>query len=303
MYNSFGSAAREQSISKAADTLHVTQPTLSRQIMDLEYELGTPLFVRSRHTKRLALTEAGIRFYDYAEQIAELADKARTEFTVKDSDFEGDVYIGAGESAVMHSIAKTIKDLKTAYPHFRYHLLSGDSLILLEKLERGLIDFGIFVHAVNVEKYECLQLPHIDRNGVLMRKDHPLAKKKVITERDLEKVPLLISQQMIASARGMTSRFTVAGSYNLLYNASVLVKEGFACALCIDGLADTGIDSPLTFRPVSPPIETRWNLAWRKSVPLSRAAEVFLDAVRKGRNSNGGRAEAPYKSRRNALYK
>ena len=276
----FLAAVREQGISKAAAAMHVTQPTLSRQIMDLEAELGTNLFERNNHTKHLTLTSAGLRFYEYASEIVELSDKAKNEISTKDKNLEGDVYIGAGESPVIGEIAKIIVGLQAEHPLFRYHFLSGDSFLLLEKLDRGLIDFAVVVDSVNVEKYNSILFPRLDTNGILMRKDNPLAEKTVITNDDLKGVPVLVSQQMMASKEA-TSAFTVAGSYSLLYNASLLVKEGFASALCIDGIADTSSESPLTFRPVKDAPETSWNLAWRKGGQLSKAAEIFLEAVRK----------------------
>ena len=277
----FLAAVREQGISKAADVMHVTQPTLSRQIMDLEAELGTNLFERNNHTKRLTLTTAGLRFYEYACEIVELSDKAKLEISTKDKNLEGDVYIGAGESPVISGIAKIIVGLKNEHPKFRYHFLSGDSFLLLEKLDRGLIDFAVVVDAVNVEKYNSLLLPWADKNGILMRKDNPLAEKTLLTQEDLKGVSVLVSQQMMGEFKGRTIPFNIAGSYNLLYNASLLVKEGFACALCIDGIADTSEESPLVFRPVKDAPETRWNLVWRKGSQLSKAAEIFLEEVRK----------------------
>jgi len=276
----FITAVREQGISKAADMLHVTQPTLSRQLMDLEYELGTTLLERNRQTKKLALTDAGMRLYSYAVQIVELADKAGTEISTKDSDIEGDVYIGTGESTIMHGIARAAINLNKKHPRFHYHILSGDSLLLMEKLDRGLIDFGIFIDIVNVEKYESIPLAHADRNGILMRKDHPLSQKKSIKISDLKDIPILVSQQLLSSAKDSTSGLNICGSYNLLYNAAVMVKEGYACAMCLDGIADTSEKSNLTFRSLNPPQLVKWNMAWRKGGQLSRAAQLFLNEIK-----------------------
>lgn len=276
----FITAVREQGISKAADILHVTQPTLSRQLMDLEYELGTTLLERNRQTKKLALTDAGMRLYSYAVQIVELADKAGTEISTKDSDIEGDVYIGTGESTIMHGIARAAINLNKKHPRFHYHILSGDSLLLMEKLDRGLIDFGIFIDIVNVEKYESIPLAHADRNGILMRKAHPLSQKKSIKISDLKDIPILVSQQLLSSAKDSTSGLNICGSYNLLYNAAVMVKEGYACAMCLDGIADTSEKSNLIFRSLNPPQLVKWNMAWRKGGQLSRAAQLFLNEIK-----------------------
>lgn len=284
----FLSVVREKGISKAADALHVTQPTLSRQIMDLEAELGCTLLERGGHGREIRLTDAGVRFYNRAAEIVALADMTSAEFSSqkKGGAVAGDVYIGAGESAVMRVLAKTAVDLRKSNPKVNFNLFSGNSMMLLEKLDRGLLDFAVVVDSVGVEKYERLALPHKDRCGVLMRKDSPLAAKERVLESDLRGIPLLVSQQDDKSASiteriSATQEITIAGTYNLLYNAAVMVEQGFGCALCIDGIADVSAESPLTFRPAEPPQEVGWNLVWRKTAPLSDAAEVFLDELRR----------------------
>ena len=283
----FLTVAREQSISKAADALHVTQPTLSRQIMDLEEELGAKLLQRSRHGKGMTLTDAGVRFFNRAEEIVALADMTSAEFREADECDAGNIYIGAGESTVMRLVTKAAVSIRAERPKFSFHLFSGNSLVLLERLDRGLLDFAIVLDSVNVEKYESLPLPHADRIGVLLRKDSPLTQKERVTLTDLAGVPLLVSQQqggvgaanMALTKEGGIS-LTVAGTYNLLYNASVMVAGGFGAALCLELNTNRGEQSPLTFRPLDPPVETRWNMVWRRNAELSRAAEVFLERMR-----------------------
>ena len=284
----FLAVAREQGISKAADALHVTQPTLSRQIMDLEDELGVKLLERSRHGKGMTLTEAGVRFFNRAEEIVALADMTAAEFRETDGFDGGDVYIGAGESTVMRLVTKAAATLREKRPKSSFHLFSGNSLVLLERLERGLIDFAVVLETVNVEKYHSLLLPHADKLGVLMRKNSPLAQKERITAADVRSLPLFVSQQAgdasSANAKMLAEgaeSLNIVGTYNLLYNASVMVAGGLGYALCIELNTNRGEQSPLTFRPWEPPMEARWNMVWRKNTELSRAAAAFLEEMRR----------------------
>ena len=283
----FLAVVREQSVSKAADALHVTQPTLSRQIMDLEEELGARLFERTHRGKGFTLTDAGTRFFNRAEEIVELADMTAAEFRSANECDGGDIYIGAGESTVMRLVTEAAVSIRAGRPKFCFHIFSGNSLVLLERLDRGLLDFAVVLDSVNVEKYESIPLPHADRVGVLIRKDSPLAQKERVSLSDLAGVPLLVSQQQggvsaanMALANEGGASLTVAGTYNLLYNASVMVAGGFGAALCLELNTNRSEQSPLTFRPLDPPIETRWNMAWRRNAGLSRAAGVFLERMR-----------------------
>ena len=284
----FLAVVREQSISRAADALHVTQPTLSRQLMDLEEELGVRLLERSRHGKGVTLTDAGVRFCNRAEEIVKLADMTCAEFRSADGNDEGDIYIGAGESPVMRIITNAAVRVRNRRPKFRFHLFSSNSLLLLERLDRGLLDFAVIVDGVDIEKYQSLQLAHGDRCGVLVRKDSPLAKKRHVALSDLAGIPLLVSQQQgAASAANMQMikesgvALDVAGTYNLLYNAAVLVSGGFGAALCIELYAKRIPHSQLIFLPLEPQAETRWNLVWRNGTELSPAAAFFLEELRK----------------------
>lgn len=282
----FLAVAREQSISKAAEAVHVTQPTLSRQIMDLEDELGARLFVRSKHNRSVLLTEAGQRLYNYAREIVSLADKTTQEFQADKSHVDGDIYIGAGETESIRIIARTAKTLSGTHPRIRYHFFSGNAESVRDRLDKGLLDFAVFIGDVFTEQYNYITLNAKDRWGIWTRKDSPLAHKTGITPGDLKDVPLFVSSQaQVANEMAgwfgpLYEKLNIAGTYNLIYNASIMVEEGLGCAVSLDKLLNAGADSPLAFVPLNPPLEARLILAWRKSALFSRAATLFLDAIR-----------------------
>ena len=179
----FLAVAREESISKAAETLFVTQPNLSRQMQNLESEIGQQLFVRGN--RKITLTEAGRLLRKRAEEIVELYNKTEAELSAPQTDISGDVYIGGGESYAMQLIAKAAQNVRDKYPKVKFHLFSGDSATISERLDKGLIDFGVFIEPFDLSKYEHLRLPLFDTWGVIMRKDSPLAQKERITPEDL----------------------------------------------------------------------------------------------------------------------
>ena len=193
----FLAVAREESISDAAEFLHITQPTLSRQLMDLEEELGKQLLIRGKRNRKIMLTEDGMRLRKRAEEIVALADKTEAEFLAADDAVSGDVYIGCGESDAMHIIAKTAVKLRQDYPDIHFHLYSGNAEEVSERMEKGLLDFGIFITSSNIDKYDYLKLPAYDTWGLIMRKSDPLAAKNFITAQDLEELPLIMSRQAL----------------------------------------------------------------------------------------------------------
>lgn len=282
----FLAVAREESISAAADFLHITQPTLSRQLMDLENELGRQLLIRGKRNRKIILTEDGMRLRKRAEEIIELADKTETEFLADDNDITGDVYIGCGESDAMHIIARTAVKLRQKYPDIRFNLYSGNAEDVSERMEKGLLDFGIFISSDNnVEKYDYLKLPDCDIWGVIMPKSDPLAAKEYITPQDLNAKPLIISRQAInqeitAWCREHNIKLNVAGTYNLIFNASILAEEGFGYALALDKLVNTGEGSKLCFRPLKPELKVHLSIAWKKYQIFSKAAQKFLEYLK-----------------------
>ncbi len=278
----FLAVAKEQSISGAADILHISQPTLSRQLMDMEEKLGKQLFIRGN--RRISLTEEGMFLRKRAEEIVDLVDKTEAEITASDEIVNGDIYIGAGETDVMRLVVRVAKKLQEDYPNIRYHIFSGNSKYVTEKLDRGLLDFGLLVEPTDTTKYEYLRLPATDTWGVLMRKDSPLADKDIITAKDLWDVPLICSKRVLRNNQNILSKWVkkdvenlnISITYNLLYNASIMVEEGFGYALCIDKIIKTPDDGILCFRPFSPALEVRFDIVWKKYQVFSKAAELFL---------------------------
>lgn len=281
----FLAVAREESISGAADYLHITQPTLSRQLMELEEELGTKLFLRGKRNRRVRLTDEGMLLRRRAEEIVELADKTEAEFTAKDERISGEVYIGSGETDAMRLIAQTAQNLRKEYPHIRYHLFSGNADDVMERLDKGLLDFGLLIGSANIEKYDHIQLPATDTWGLLMRKDSPLAQKDAIRPQDLKGIPLLGSRQAVMRNElsewygGDFERLNIVATYNLIYNAALMVDEGFGYALTLDKLINTSGESNLCFRPFSPRLEAHLVLVWKKYQPFSKASQKFLDQL------------------------
>lgn len=274
----FLSVAREQNITAAASALHVTQPTLSKQLMDLEDELGTKLFIRGN--RKITLTESGEFLRQRAQEIVDLADKTQSAF-LSAEEVSGDVYIGCGETERMRGIIKVIKRISDKYPDIRFHFYSGNDEDVSMRLNNGLVDFGLFIGNTNLDKYDYLKLPVSDTWGLLMRKDDPLAEKKTIKPQDLENVTLLCSRQALENNElsGWLGKdfktLNIHSTHNLLYNASLMVEEGVGCALSIDGLINTA-DRNLTFRPLEPLMKADLIFAWKKYQVFSKAAELFL---------------------------
>ena len=282
----FLAVAREESISEAANFLHITQPTLSRQIMELEEELGTKLLNRGRRNQKITLTDEGMLLRRRAEEIIELADRTEAEFARRDELISGEIHIGAGETDAMRLLTRAAKTLHTLYPHIRYHLYSGNAEYVTEQLDRGLLDFGILVEPADVHKYDYIRLPATDIWGVLLRRDHPLAARDAIQPADLQNLPLIISRQTMVQnelAGWLGSSFDtlhVVATYNLLYNASLMVEEGLGCALCLDKIINTTGDSRLCFRPLAPKLTVGLDVVWKKHQVFPKAAELFLQKLR-----------------------
>lgn len=278
----FLAVAREENITAAAESLHVTQPTLSKQLMDLEYELGKKLFERGK--RKITLTEEGIFLRKRAQEIIDLSDK--TEATLKSSaqTISGDVFIGCGETQGMREIIKVMKKVNCDFPEIRYNLYSGNDEDVSERLDSGLVDFGLFVGNTHLDKYDYKKLPFADVWGLLLRNDSPLAKKKTIKPSDLDGVPILCSRQTLThnELSGWLGKdfkkLKIVSTHNLIYNASLMVEEGFGAALSIKGLINTA-DSNLVFRPFRPMIKADLIFAWKKYQVFSKPAEIFLKYI------------------------
>lgn len=288
----FLAIVREQSIIRAAESLNLSQPTLSTQIKHLEEELGKQLLIRgTKGSRKVTLTEEGMILRKRAEEILELVKKTENEITLSDSIIMGDVYIGTGETDGIRLLAKAGKDLQKTHPQIHYHITSGNAIFVMEQLDKGLIDFGIVFGRPDLKKYDSLKLPSKDIWGVLMPKDSPLADKDTISPEDLWDKPLILSQQEANGGEVMQwmkkkpSHLNIVSTYNLLFNASLLVEEGLGYAICFDNIIHTSPNSNLCFRPLAPELTTEMSIIWKKYQVFSKPAEKFLSALRESFSS------------------
>ena len=286
----FLAIAREGSITGAARQLHVTQPTLSRQIQELEDELGQTLLIRSNHNA--VLTPEGMLLRKRAEEIMELVGKTESEFSSMGEVVAGDVYIGGGETEAMKLVAGIIRELREEFPEVRYHLYSGNAEDVTERLDQGRLDFGILIQPVDLAKYNYVGLPARDVWGVIMRRDSLLAENML-------NLPLLCSRQVLRQISGVNEylewfgedfgKLNIVGTYNLIYNAALMVNEGIGYAVTLDKLVNVTGSGNLCFRPLKPKLESGLNIVWKKYQVFSSAAELFLERIQeKFAGSNGG---------------
>lgn len=282
----FLAIAREQSIVKAAQSLHLSQPTLSTQIKNLEEELGKQLLIRgTKGSRKVTLTEEGMILRKRAEEIMDLVQKAENEIILSDSVIIGDVFIGAGETDGTRLLAHIASTLNQQYPGIHYHISSGNSSFVTENIDKGLLDFGLVFENPDLKKYDCIKLPCKDVWGILMKKNDCLSQKELISPEDLWDKPLLISQEesdggpVLQWIHKKRSSLNIIATYNLLFNASLYVEEGLGYAICFDKIINTSGNSPLTFRPLNPPLEAEMYLIWKKYQVFSKPAEKFLETL------------------------
>ncbi len=280
----FLAVAREQSILGAAEFLHLSQPTLSRQLKDLEEELGKQLFIRGN--RRITLTEEGMILRKRAEEIVQLVRKTEDEISLSDAVIAGDIYIGAGETDAVRFLVRAEQAIQREYPLVHFHIQSGDRITITEGLDKGLIDFGLIFGVVDSSRYESIRVPFTDTWGVLMRRDSPLAAKREILPEDLSGLPLILSRQKSSEDPLLSwfccakERLNIIGTYSLLFNASLMVEEGMGYALCLDRIINVSGDSKLCFRPLSPRLEVPMSIIWKKYQVFSRPSEKFLEKLR-----------------------
>ena len=282
----FLAVAQEQNITKAAEYLYIAQPSLSKQMQNLEKEIGRPLFIRG--SRKITLTETGMLLKKRAEEMIALYEKTQAEIASPPDEVVGEIIIGGGESYSVITVAEAACEVQKLYPSVRFRFFSGDSGDILEKLEKGLIDFGIVVDFSDLEKYNSIRLPLVDEWGVLMRKDSPLAQKSVITKEDLYDKPLICSIQSMKKGSRLNSwlgennaDFNVNVKYNLIYNASLAVKAGMGYALGLNNIINTTGESELCFRPLYPALHTHLDIIWKKYSVFSKPAQIFLDRLKK----------------------
>jgi len=275
----FLAVAREENMTKAADMLHVTQPTLSKTLKSLEDELGKKLF--TRHSFSISLTDEGMLLRDRAEDLIAMADRIEQEFITLDDITGGDIYFGLAESYQIKYLAREIRILKSRYPGFTYHITSGDTEQVTEKLDKGLLDFAVLCEKPNTAKYDYVKFPEADIWGAIMPSDHPLAMKKSIKVKDLIGQPLFCSEQswnneIPAWAGDDFERLHLEGSFRLSYNGSLFAQEGLGILLTFKHLVECSEENGLVFRPLSPKQTSELYLIWHKFPSFTPIAEKFL---------------------------
>jgi DNA-binding transcriptional LysR family regulator len=279
----FLAVAEEQNITAAAEVLHVTQPTLSRQIQDLEDELGKALFIRSN--KKTVLTEDGMHLKKRAEELISLAEQTSAEFRSTKDTLYGELRIGAGETDAMSLVGTAMKNMYTKQPAVRYSVFSGNADSVIERLNHGILDFGLLLEPVDKENFNYIPVPVSDRAGILVLKDGPYGKYDKITPDNIKDIPLLIASrqnfsQSFASWCGAdVNKLNIIGSFNLINNAALMVRAGLGNALSLENLINTTGTSRLRFIPLEPRIMHPMVLVWKKSQFLSGIAQLFLQEI------------------------
>ena len=284
----FLAVAREENMTEAANVLHVTQPTLSRQIADLERELGVELFERTNRS--CVLTGDGMHLRQRAEEILALVDQTESEMGDQELGIAGNIRIGAGETQAMSYVLDTFAALRRDYPAVTIELYTGNADATEERLERGLLDFALLLEPVNLDKYEWVRIPQTDRAGVAVASDGPWGAFDSLTPTDLAKMPLLLSSRTSNKAIDLAAwsdgtldleALDVVGHFDLIGNASHLIRSGTACAMGIDHLLQVDASSQMRFVPLDPPIEIASYLVWKKYRLRSRACEEFLNRLKR----------------------
>lgn len=275
--------AREENMTRAAELLHVTQPTLSKAMKSLEDELGRKLF--TRHSFSIRLTEEGRLLRSRAEDLVSMADKIEQEFVSLDDITGGDIFFGLAESYQIRYLAREIRAFRRQYPEVHYHITSGDTEQVTEKLDKGILDFAVLAETPDVTKYDALVFPDADVWGLVFQAEDPLSEKECITAEDLVGLPLFCSEQswekdIPAWSGSRMQELRLEGSFRLSYNGSMFAREGLGYLLTFDHLVDTSPGSGLVFRPLFPRLETKLYLIWKKYQTFSPIAERFLGQVK-----------------------
>ena len=279
----FLTVADEGNITRAADILHVTQPTLSRQLIELEDELGTALLIRGKRS--VTLTDEGFLFKQQAEMIVELSDKLEHNFKDKKDVVCGTIRIGASEAVGCRALALYMKEFREKYPDVQFDLYNGMADNIKEMLERGLLDLGLVLEPVDTAKFEYVRLPQKETWGLLLRKDHKLAEKETLTVEEIRQYPLIMpgrenaKNEVLHWLQCEESHLNIPAYYNLLSNAALLVEAGMGCAVCLDGALSIHADPDLCFRQILPEHTTRSVILWKKNHLFSQAASLFVQTI------------------------
>ena len=278
----FLAVAQEESITKAAESLHIAQPSLSKQMMELEKELSKQLLIRG--SRKTALTEDGVLLRRRAEEIVELLDRTERELSAGTQTVSGEIAIGGGTNA---SILGTAAAIRARYPDVSFYFHGGDAVDVEERLDHGTLDFAVMLHPVDNVKYDCIPLPDEVQWGLLVKSGDPLAAEEHITRETLMRVPLILHRRqglqwrIAAWAQTDVEKLNIAATYNVINgNPEAFVKSGIGAFLTVRELLSSRIDDGVCFRPLYPALTERHMLVWKRRAALSRAARVFLDAAR-----------------------
>ena len=279
----FLAAAQEENMTRAADILHITQPTLSRQIMDLEKELGVTLMIRGKNG--LTLTDDGLLFRQRAEEIVELANRLEQAFMERNTEVSGLISIGASEAVGSRLFARLIRQFSEKYPLIQFHLYNDTADYIKDKLDKGLVDVGLLLEPVDTAKYDFVRLSQKETWGVLIRDDHPLAGQESIAPEEMAEYPLIlplrerVRAEILNWLKWEEKDLKIPLSYTLLSNAALLVEEGMGCAFCLDGALAIHSSPRLRFIPIVPEHTTRSVLVWKKNHLFSPATSLFIQEI------------------------
>ena len=288
----FLETAREGNMTRAAERLYVSQPTMSKQLKELEKELGTKLFIRSNYSIRL--TEAGMLLRERAEDILSLVDKTEAEFKSLEEINSGDIYVGAPESEAMGLFADIVHSLQRKYPKIRCNIYSGNMQDVCEKLDKGLLDFAIVMNYVDLTKYNYLPMSTKDSWGVIFKKDDAFTGKKSFSISDLRDLPLICSKQWVDHELPDWFGYdlkdvNIVATYNLPYNGAIMAKAGIGYAVMLDKLVHTGEGSDIVFRPLEDVPKAEMYIIWRKFQTFTPIADLLIKELRKNFDSRPAR--------------
>ena len=277
----FLTVVREESITKASEVLHITQPTLSRQLAQMEEEIGVKLF--DRGTRKIKLTNEGILLRRRAEEILQLVDKTEKELAEQEEQVEGKISIGCGEIASVQLLPELIDAFRQKYPRVTFDIFTATADLVKDQMDKGLLDIGLLLEPIDMEKYDFIRLNIREKWVVLMRPDDPLSEKAAVTAEDLAALPLILPRRVniqseLASWFGSSyEKLNVVFTSNLSTNSAVMVNGGLAYSLVIEGAVPFWDQSKITYRPLIPPLTTTSVLAWKRGQPFSLAVTKFIE--------------------------
>ncbi len=280
----FLTVVREQSITKASEVLHITQPTLSRQLAQMEEEVGVKLF--DRGTRKITLTNEGLLLRRRAEEILQLVDKTERELVVQEEQVEGKITIGCGEIASVQLLPDLFKSFHEKYPRVTFDIYTATADHVKDQMDRGLVDIGLLLEPIDIEKYDFIRLDMKERWVALMRPDSPLAEKDSVTAGELSELPLILPRRLRVQSElaswfgGYYEKLNVLFTSNLSTNSAIMVNQGLAYSVVVEGAVPFWDQSKITYRPLCPELTATSVLAWKRGQPFSLAATKFIEHIK-----------------------